>query len=127
MRKGIATVTATTFLLLVGGAGFAQAQGTTSAEDPGNMSQSSGHSDAMNEALNSNEEPLESGSGVTNSGQQGTGNMGEDSGQSDATENSLNAVESETSGTTSIDDSEALDELNADGQSDAAGDALESQ
>ncbi|WP_110687056.1 hypothetical protein [Salinicola aestuarinus] len=125
MRKGIAAVTATTFMLLMGGAGFAQAQ---SSDGAGNMNESAGHSDAMNDALDSNTESMSTGSGVTGeSTMSDAGNMGDNAGQSDATEESLEAVESETDEKTNIENSEELDELNADGQSDAAGEALQSQ
>ncbi|WP_162617946.1 hypothetical protein [Salinicola halophilus] len=118
-------------MLLMGGAGIAQAQdtaGTQSSDGAGNMNESAGHSDAMNDSLDSNTEAMEGGSGVTNqSDASDPGNMGEDAGRSDAEEESLEAVESDTDEKTNIDDSEALDDLNADGQSDAAGDAIESQ
>ncbi|WP_110648928.1 hypothetical protein [Salinicola peritrichatus] len=110
MRKGLAAVTATTMLLLMGGVGFAHAQ-----------------SDAMEEAYDANEEPMQSGSGVTDSGHDDMNSMDKETGHSDATDESLDSVKSETDEPTNVPDDQELDELNAEGQSDAAAEAQESQ
>ncbi|WP_251976684.1 hypothetical protein [Salinicola avicenniae] len=81
-------------------------------------------SEAMEEAYDANNEPLAEGSGVTATG---TTDSDTGAGQSAATAESLDAVESETNGLTDIENAEALDEVNADGQSAAAGEALENQ
>ena len=107
MRKNLITASLTA-MLLMGAAGHALAQ-----------------SEAMEEAYEANEEPLTEGSGVNeSSGKQSDAASG---GHSQATEESLNAVESETDETTDVPDSDQLDDINAEGQSDAAGDAIESQ
>lgn len=106
MRKNLITASLTA-MLLMGAAGYALAQ-----------------SEAMEEAYDANEEPLTEGNGVNeSSGEQSDAT----SGHSQATEESLNAVESETDETTDVPDSDQLDDINAEGQSDAAGDAIESQ
>lgn len=103
MKKVLFSATLAAALIGMSGAALAQSQ-------------------AMEEAYDANSEPLSQGTGVTASGEHGTA-----SGHSDATNESMNAVEAETAGKTSIQDSQALDELNADGHSAAAGDAIESQ
>lgn len=106
MRNKLLTASFTA-VLLMGFAGSALAQ-----------------SDAMEEANDANSEPLSQGSGVTASGHD---DSDEASGHSDANNESMDAVESETDEPTDIENADDLDELNADGQSDAAGDAIKSQ
>jgi hypothetical protein len=106
MRKNLITASLTA-MMLMGFAGSAIAQ-----------------SDAMQEAENANDKPLDEGSGVTASGKEDTD---KESGHSDAANQSLDAVDSETDEATDVPDSKELDDINAEGQSDAAGDAIESQ
>lgn len=106
MRKNLITASLTA-MMLMGVAGGALAQ-----------------SDAVEEANEANSEPLSQGSGVTASGHEDSSMV---SGHSDATNESMDAVESETDEPTDIQNSDDLDEINADGQSDAAGDAIKSQ
>ncbi|WFF42493.1 hypothetical protein EVC62_13840 [Salinicola endophyticus] len=79
---------------------------------------------ALKDAHQANQEPLATGSGVTASGEKDTSSF---SGGSDATNQSLDAMESETDGATNIEDSKSLDEINAEGHSVEAGDAIKSQ
>lgn len=79
---------------------------------------------AMQEAYEANHKPLAEGSGVTATGQETNSQA---TGHSAATNRSLEAVTAETNGRTTIEKSQSLDELNAEGQSVQAGDALENQ
>ncbi|OLO05314.1 MULTISPECIES: hypothetical protein [Salinicola] len=106
MRKNLITASLTA-MLLMGAAGHALAQ-----------------SDAMEKAYDANEEPLTEGSGVTKSNGEQSDTA---TGHSQAADESMDAVKSETDETTDVPDSDQLDEINAEGQSDAAGEAIESQ
>ncbi|WP_110710087.1 hypothetical protein [Salinicola sp. CR57] len=106
MRKHLIT-SAMTAMLLMGVAGSTFAQ-----------------SDAMEEAEQANEQPMASGSGVTTEGGQASDKA---SGHSDAANQSMDAVDAETDEKTDIQQSDDLDDINSEGHSDAAGDAIESQ
>jgi|GEM_PF-2026900 len=106
MRKNLITASLAT-MMLMGFAGSAIAQ-----------------SDAMQEAENANDKPLAEGSGITATGKE---NPDKETGHSEAANQSLDAVDSETNEKTNITDSKELDDIDAEGQSEAAGDAIESQ
>ncbi|KAA0016835.1 hypothetical protein F0A16_15150 [Salinicola corii] len=106
MRKNLIVSTMAAMLLMgIAGGAFAQ-------------------SDAMEEAEQANNEPMNTGSGVTTNGSQASDKA---SGHSDAANQSMDAVEAETNEKTDIQESEDLDDIDAEGHSDAAGDAIESQ
>ncbi|WP_229809072.1 hypothetical protein [Salinicola rhizosphaerae] len=109
MKKGTA-IAAISGLMMIMGASVAQAQ-----------------SDAMEDAYDADNQPMESGSGVTDQSHDSTDAMSNESGHSAAADDAMDSVDSETAEPTDIDDSEALDDINADGQSDAAAEAQKSQ
>ncbi|WP_110666000.1 hypothetical protein [Salinicola halophilus] len=105
MKTVIAAASLATLLAFSAGSAFAQ-------------------SAAMQEAYDANDEPLAAGSGITASGDSSESSH---SGHSDATNEALDAVQAETDEATGIANAPALDELNAQGQSVQAGDALKTQ
>ncbi|KFF49962.1 hypothetical protein [Salinicola sp. DM10] len=105
MRKSLATIAFAALTLGLAGSALAD-------------------SAALKDAQQANQEPLAPGSGVTASGEQDASSF---SGGSAATNQSLDAMESETDGATNIEDSKSLDEINAEGHSVEAGDAIKSQ
>ncbi|WP_110687907.1 hypothetical protein [Salinicola aestuarinus] len=105
MKKQIFAASVATLFLGFAGSAFAQ-------------------STAMQEAYDATSEPLTAGSGIT-----ADGSMidGDNTGHSEATNASLDAIEAETGEMTQIANAEALDELNAEGQSVQAGESLKAQ
>ncbi|OLO04914.1 hypothetical protein [Salinicola socius] len=80
-------------------------------------------SDAEAEAYQNISKPLSPGDGVTADDASGE----EFSGSSQASAESLGNVKNETDEPTEVENSESLDQLSADGHSDAAADAIENQ